>query len=382
MTGTTTPLPRVFSTCLVAAVLVLGGCSASSSSLARPTLSDASVERVADTLNITWRYPGPATPVDVYVADSPDAQPDARALISAADADGEHRVSANLHRRQYIYLQPQGGAGWWVAERVLPLEGGVNFRDVGGYETASGKRVRWGKIYRSGTMADLTGADHSYLHGLGIRVMCDFRSVQERLHEPTDWQAIDPEIEYVAWDYAQLSGGAALQALTAKQARDAMLDGYRHADEFNDRYARMFDELARGNAPLSFNCSAGKDRTGRAAALILAALDVPRETIVADYALTEKVTDLDSRLLRRRAPVRDEAASGSGASEAPSNPFASVAAMPDDVRAVLMRSDPQYILAMFEQIDQDYGSVLNFLRAKLSVTDAELKRLHELYLED
>ena len=373
------PFARLFGTFLVGGVLVLGGCAASSSSLAQPTLSDASVERVKDTLDITWRYAAQATPMDVYVADSPDAQPDARALISAADADGTHSLSANPHRRQYIYLQPQGGAGWWVAERVLPLEGGVNFRDVGGYETASGKRVRWGKIYRSGTMADLTDADHAYLHGLGIRVMCDLRSVQERLYEPTDWRAIDPEIDYVAWDYAQLGGGT-LQARTVEQARKAMLDGYRHgADEFSDRYARVFDELARGNAPLSFNCSAGKDRTGRAAALILAALGVPLNTIVADFALTEKVADLESRMQRSRA---SDAASGSVASDAPSNPFASIAEMPADVRAVFMRSDPQYIVAMFEQIDQDYGSVSNFLRTELGVTDAELKRLHELYLED
>lgn len=365
---------------LVGAVLLLGGCGAPSA-LAPPVLGDVSIERTADTLAVSWRHAGPAAPVDVYVADSPDAQPDARTLVSKADADGGHHVSANPRRRQYIYLQPQGGTGRWVAERVLPLEGGVNFRDLGGYETDSGQRVRWGKIYRSGTMSDLTAADHAYLEGLGIRVMCDFRSVEERLHEPTDWRAIDPQIQYVAWDYkvARVGGEDILAARTAEQARDGMLDNYRHgAGEFKERYARMFDELALGNAPLSFNCSAGKDRTGRAAALILAALGVPRASIVADYALTEKVAGLESRVRRSRAAAGGTAASRPGAVD----PFASIAKMPEDVRAMLLRSDPQYIEAMFEQIEKDHGSVLTFLRAELGVTDAELERLRELYLED
>jgi protein-tyrosine phosphatase len=338
-------------------------------------LSDVVIERGGTTLTLRWRDD---EPVDVYASDAPYAPAAQHRLISRADADGRHEVAA-AEQRQYFYLKAaRSGDAQWTSERVLPLEGGFNFRDMGGYPTADGRHVRWGQIYRSGTMVDLTDSDYQYLGKLGIRVVCDFRARQEREEEPTRWPQVDQDLKYQTWDYdvkamreRNTSGARMMEARTPEEAREGFKDFYRFGSlEFKERYAQMFDDLAQGNAPLAFNCSAGKDRTGRAAALILTALGVPRETIVADYAMTEKVADFAAR---RQA--RAKAADGT-----PKKDLYGLEQMPPEVRAVLMRSDPDYIIAMLDQMEKDYGSVLAFIQRELSVTDQELAELRRRYL--
>jgi len=75
-------------------------------------------------------------------------------------------------------------------QRVLPLQGGQNFRDLGGYRTRDGRTVRWGLLYRSGSMHNLTAADYAYLRKLGIRTVCDLRSRTERDREPANWSVV------------------------------------------------------------------------------------------------------------------------------------------------------------------------------------------------
>ena len=110
-----------------------------------------------------------------------------------------------------------------AANRVLPLEGGRNFRDLGGYETEDGRRVRWCRLFRSGAMARLTPSDYSYLSTLGIRVVCDFRSRAERADEPTRWLA-DPAPRFLAWDGAiQEDESPLIAALAADDASQEMV---------------------------------------------------------------------------------------------------------------------------------------------------------------
>lgn len=136
--------------------------------------------------------------------------------------------------------------------RLIPLEGGRNFRDLGGYLTSDGRRVKWRKLFRSGSMAGLTAADYGSLSSLSIKIVCDLRTAQE--------------IE------AELS--------TPKMARAAMIQGYRRLPfEQVPAHRELFRRLAAGDVPLVFNCSAGKDRAGTAAALILSALGVLRDAL-------------------------------------------------------------------------------------------------------
>lgn len=330
---------------------------------------DAQVELEDGRYVLEWTATGP---VDVYLASSPDGA-DAR-LISDDDTDGVHmEPRSDDQSRAYFLLRTEDGTETVTALRLLPLEGGRNFRDLGGYETEDGQSVRWGKVYRSGVMTGLTANDYRYLSGLGISVICDFRATSEREEEPTDWQA--GEIDYIAWDY-EMDASAFMSAfadgeMSAERSRQAFMGFYRQTPYvFADRYAEMFDRLAAGELPLAFNCSAGKDRTGVAAALLLSLLGVDRETIVADYALSDDFVDYMAEMASHQATEID-----------PSDPMYAFTQLPPEVIAPFMASDPDYIRAMFDQIETDHGDVATYLREVVGVTDAEREAIRSALLD-
>ena len=250
--------------------------------------------------------------------------------------------------------------------RLLPLQGGRNFRDLGGYRTADGHSVKWRVLFRSGAMHGLTPADFAYLGRLGIRTVCDFRDARERKNEPVAWPNPDaPRVlsEDYALDMRFLPAGSPA-SWTGDAARAAMAASYpRMLDQFNSQYRRMFAELLAGHAPLAFNCSAGKDRTGIAAALLLTALGVPRATVIEDYLLTNRY--LDAAAL---APK-------------PGGPANPLAGLKPEVTQALLAADRSYIEAAFAVIDAYPGGAEGYLRDKLGLGPAELKQLHAAYLD-
>lgn len=251
-------------------------------------------------------------------------------------------------------------------ERLLPLQGGRNFRDLGGYATADGRTVKWDVLFRSGSMTDLTTADFSYLSKLGLRTVCDFRDNRERKDEPVAWP--DPALPHIlANDYKMdLSalGQLAAPGITADKARTLMAQMYRDLPyQFADQYKRMFGELLAGHAPLAFNCSAGKDRTGVAAALLLSALGVPRETVFEDFLLSN----------RYYKPAT---------TPKPGSTEAMLAKMlPPDVIPVLTGVDRSFLEAALDSIDSRSGGLAGYFHKELGLTDADLEQLRTLYLE-
>ena len=338
----------------------------------------AAIERVeatrdGGTVTLTWTAGGP---VDVLLAADPEANPERMRVISAADRDGRH-VVRDLQgiTRPYFYLRSGDGRGRRVAVRVLPLEGGRNFRDLGGYPTRDGRRVKWGRVFRSGFMTDLTDADYEYLSAVGIRVVCDFRSAEERAARPTRWRAA-PTIEYRTWSYSdaddpgRMGLGSLLSRphLTPESVARIMTRLYPNiVEEHKAKYRDLFHSLAAGELPLAFNCSAGKDRAGTAAALVLSALGVPREIVVRDYALSERVVDYEADL--------PAAGRGERAADRP------LGGLPAALMRPLLRSDPAYIRSTLAYLDATYGGVLEYIRTELDIDDAELARIRELLLE-
>ena len=340
-------------------------------------LSDVAATREGAQVTLTWTAGGP---VDVLLSDDPAADPDRMTVVSENDADGRHVVrDLGGITRPYFYLRTGDGGGRRVAVRLLPLEGGRNFRDLGGYPAAGGRTVKWGRVFRSGMMANLTGADYDYLSALGIRVVCDFRSSTERAAEPTRWQAT-PAIDYRTWDSADddNTGGLGLSTLlsqpgaTPEQVAAAMTDNYPNiAEEHKEKYREVFHRLAAGELPLAFNCSAGKDRAGTAAALILSALGVPREVVVQDYALSERVVDYEAALV-----------GGDGARDDPDRaPNGLLAGRPTELIRPLLRSDPAYIRSTFAYLDETYGGVMGYIRTELEIDDTELAGMRAALLE-
>lgn len=151
---------------------------------------------------------------------------------------------------------------------------------------------------------------------------------------------------------------------TGAQAREAMLTGYRRLPfEQAPAYSELFRRLAAGEVPLVFNCSAGKDRAGTGAALILTALGVPREIVAADYALTDRLLD--------RAELASRTANGESL----------LARLHPDVLAAILGCDPDYILTALDIVAPTEARFEEYLHDTLGVDRAMLAAIRERLLE-
>lgn len=243
----------------------------------------------------------------------------------------------------------------------IPLEGSSNLRDLGGWASADGRRVRPGLLFRSAALAGLTPSDQDTISRLGLRAICDFRGTEEAALAPTRLAdvpihhlPIEPTVSAALRDMltglglAGLAGGADVAALLRGTYESFALDC---TAQFRAFFARV---LAAEGAPLLFHCAAGKDRTGFAAALLLSALDVPWPTVLRDYLAT-------NTLWRRDTVPGDH--------------------LPASVREVLFSAQPWMLEASFAAIRRTRGSVDAYLERALGLSPADRDRLRALYLE-
>ncbi|OYX76576.1 MAG: hypothetical protein B7Y82_13020 [Sphingomonadales bacterium 32-65-25] len=329
------------------------------------TPASAEAERAGQAITIRWQ--GLGGRVRVWQLPAPDAPRSAGRLLATLAGGQGVVVPSAASPRPWFLLQDERGRQLRVAERVLPLAGGMNFRDLGGYAGAGGKPVRWGVLYRSAVMAGLTLEDHQYLAKLGIRTVCDFRSTGERQREPVAWPSPGtPKV--LARDYeldmAPLMAAFRGGDVTPQQARTAMAGFYRALPyQFAGDYRAMFGELLAGRVPLAFNCSAGKDRTGMAAVLILLALGVDRETAIADYLLS-------NRHYRPQPPKPGAPVDAS---------MAMFARLPAGVAQALMGVERAYIEASLAEIEAR-GGLDRYFSEQLGLDRAQRNRLQSLYL--
>jgi protein-tyrosine phosphatase len=246
--------------------------------------------------------------------------------------------------------------------RILNIEGGCNFRDLGGYRTRDGRELQWGRVFRTGVLSYFTPNDQQRLKELRVRAICDLRRSDERAHEPTRWP--DSHTQQVSWDDGDtpptIRSVAANHShpYTAVGMRTAMIDLYRELPAWMaPRLRGIFERIARGDVPVLVHCAAGKDRTGIAIALLLAVLDVPQETIIEDYLLTNACDILQFTVTHQARP-------GERAGEHP------LLAMPEDIRHVLFAAHVDYLNAALDQIACDHGDLFSFLRKEIGVDDA------------
>lgn len=248
-------------------------------------------------------------------------------------------------------------------QRRTLLEGASNFRDLGGYEGADGRTVKWRQLYRSNSLAALTDADLEHISGLGIRLICDLRREEESVEAPTRLPSANAPLILQLPVGPQRSDSKLYEYLWSGEAseaelRDVMKHIYREfAIKFAPQYAEFMGRVARADQlPLLFHCAAGKDRTGFAAAVILEALGVPRETILEDYALTNEYTrrNLIDKYPQLKSP---------------------------ELFHVMMAANPDYLLASFEAVDESYGSFDRYLTDALGVTPKVREDLRALLLE-
>ena len=253
----------------------------------------------------------------------------------------------------------------------LDFAGGTNFRELGGYEADEGKHIKWGQIWRGIPTCKLTGeADRAKLDALGLRLILDLRSVEEAKKEPDyvpDGARLVQICGLCAEDGHEIAfapGDIDRLMASAPEGYDVPRVLYRRMLTGNKAFKELFRALEAGETPILFHCSAGKDRTGVAAMLILLALGASDETICADYAQTN---------VCRRAEIEavmQEHADEIAADPSCRNHYYRMAGV-----------SPEAAPFVLDTIRSQFGSAENYLEAEYGLTPARLMRLRRMYLE-
>jgi protein-tyrosine phosphatase len=241
--------------------------------------------------------------------------------------------------------------------RHLNLAGASNFRDLGGYSGKGGRNTRWGLLFRSNHLGHLTDDDIVVLRDLGLKSAFDLRGAEERLptlckHDGIAVHSLPIEPVTMVVLRGILAEG---KPLREAETLEVMCESYRNYVRHNTpTYKTLFTHLLGDSAPLVIHCTAGKDRTGFAAALILKALGVADDVIVEDYLLT-------NRLYKR--------AEGAGAE------------LPEEARAVLGRVEASFLQASLDTVRDDYGDLEAYFEAGLGLGARERAEFERRYLD-
>jgi len=327
------------------------------------------VERISSRdLELTWPESFTRNPVRIAWGHSPEGLESRPDEVASSGAVVFRATPGNdtlgLEERLFFRLEPEGEEGAFVvSERRLPLRGADNTRDLGGYTTTDGRSVRWGALYRSNDLTSLKDEDVDYLSGRGITRVYDFRSAAERKKDDDRLAKVDG-VEVIWLPVSQkgvdattirneiLTGGIAGLGL-----EQTMLDAYRSfVTDHTEPWAALLRDLARPGAPPSlFHCTAGKDRTGFAAALVLFSLGVPRETVFEDYLSTNRYRERYDRMIMRWVPL------------------ASLFRTRSEDMLPLLQARRAYLQASVDAMEELYGSVEAYLEGALGIDD-EMRR--------
>ena len=253
--------------------------------------------------------------------------------------------------------------------RKLPMDGAENFRDLGGYQAADGRTVKWGMLYRSDSLAELSDQDIAYIQRLGVKQIVDFRTPFEKAEDP---DRIPEGVNYVEREIDV--EGTAVKELFEKISSGDIDD--LNATELMENANRAFvtsqqqvygphlkSLLSDNNVPSVAHCTGGKDRAGFGAAITLLALGVPESTVINDFLLTNEYTkDKINKyiwMIRLGSFFQTD---------------------PEKIRP-LLGVERSFIVAAIDQMKKDYGSIDNYFRQGLSISDAEIQLLRERFLE-
>lgn len=268
--------------------------------------------------------------------------------------------------RHVLALEDAEGRRVEIAERLLPLEGPRNFRDLGGYPTEDGRRVRWGQVFRADSLAELSDADIAYLGRIGLERVIDLRGDAEASASPNRLAGL-PGFAYVRLpigegDLSPLEWARRFESGAFGEIDAAWLvRGYlRTLDERAAHVGAVLRRLAAAPSPAVFHCTAGKDRTGVVSALLLLLLGVPREVVIGDYSLTALYTG-------NRIPAADRWFEERG--------------IEPERAAHVLSSRREAMQQTLEHLDAKHGGPERFLRVQAALADAEIAALREWLLE-
>lgn len=268
----------------------------------------------------------------------------------------------------FFIIQHPDGTHTVIGERTIPLEGCFNFRDLGGYVNTAGKTVKWGKLYRSSLLTNITEKDKDTLEKLGVSWICDLRSTSEIAAKPT------PVLAHIKNRHIPI--GTAKNESTESQKIDIpddhrvyeplMGESYRVFVQSKDGFREIFNDIIeKEEVPFLFHCTAGKDRTGVLGALLLKLLDIPENTILADYELTNQYAD---NIL--------------GEMQGLVNAFSNSEKKIDlENFRPMAEARPAYLEIAFDEMQKEYGSVDAYLEKGIGITPSEKAKFQTMMLE-
>lgn len=260
-------------------------------------------------------------------------------------------------------------------ERQVVLEDAYNFRDIGGYQTMEGKRVKRGLLYRSDELCYCTKNDVHTLKKLGLRSIIDYRSQRERegkediLIENVKIYHLDPKADAAALASAGLTelGEQGHGALTSAAAKKLMIEQNRQfvlSESSKSAYQKMFKLiLDKKKLPLVQHCRGGKDRTGYGVALILLLLGIDQDTVLQDY--------MDTNLCKYEKNLKSLQA------------VSEMLNREDFVQALryLKEAKEEFLLTALNEISKQYGTVQEYAMQELGMTKEKQKALKDIFLE-
>lgn len=256
----------------------------------------------------------------------------------------------------------------------LLLEGAPNFRDFGGHPTVDGRRVRSGQLYRSELLLGLTPRDLDTLAALDIALVCDLRTPGERARLNNEWPstkpaqilALDVEAEMSAVQPDRWGKRLADPSFSAEKAHEALAENYRRMPGSFARDLRaLFQHLTENpGRPILVHCAAGKDRTGFVVAMLLWALGVSRQSILADYLETNRRYSVE-RLVNARTRFL---------------PDLELTPTVHAALRVLASVHQDFLEAALDAVNTEFGSIDAYLEQACALTAQRRDRLHEALL--
>lgn len=289
---------------------------------------------------------------DIYAGSQVNSIDMAKPILSG-HGSGIFSLPVDSSRRSYFRLV-SGTRDTILAEKLLPMEGAFNFRDLGGLRLKDGRKVQWGKLFRADELTKLTDSDIHYLGSIPITSVIDFRAESEIKRAPDRL----PQSAQFTYPITITPGALRTEGIQTNREEGSFSNQMKQMNRLyvSDpacirAYRIMFTIIQNGlSAPVVLHCSAGKDRTGMGTALILFALGATEETVIEDYMLSKaNIADKYKDLVEKYPRTQP-----------------------------IFTVKKSYLAAGIEQIKSDYGSINNFLTSVLKV---DIPRIRRLYLE-
>lgn len=288
-----------------------------------------------------------------------------------------------LNHRLFFLICPKEGKNYVFSTRLVNLDRTDNFRDCGGYETIEGRRVKWGLLYRSDQLSNISERDVTFLKNMGLKTIVDYRSKSEASDAPdkeisgTNTYSLDPNAKT-----AQLAAGS-IDDDVNKSILDLLKEHKFHPEKYGDPEENMYKQykkfiysdaskkayrelikliLDEHNLPLVQHCRGGKDRTGFGVAIILLALGVREECVIYDYTLTTqyRVTKNKKQMNLYKKYTKDEQTL--------------------TLLSTLQQSKAIYMETAINEMKKTYGSIDSYLKDALGIDENVKEKLKEIFL--